>query len=74
MRYSDNCGCKFQNSTSGRLQKRVYEHRVFVEIGACCRRDDSAAPCCITETVKYFLVTKETDREHVNIESLVLVS
>ena len=37
-------------------------------------RDDSAAPCCITDAreILCFLVTKATDRQHVNPESLVL--
>ena len=37
-------------------------------------RDDSAAPCCITDAreILCFLVTKATDRQHMNPESLVL--
>ena len=45
-----------------------------METEACCRRDDSAAPCCITDTGKtlvfFGLVTKATDRQKVNPESL----
>ena len=45
-----------------------------METEARCGRDDSSAPCCITDTRKYlcFLVTKATDEQHVNPESLVL--
>ena len=45
-----------------------------METEAWCGRDDSAAPCCITDTreIFVFLVTKVTDRQHVDPESLVL--
>ena len=41
-----------------------------METEAWCGRDDSAAPCCITDTREIF--TKATDRQHVDPESLVL--
>ena len=45
-----------------------------METEAWSERDDSAAPCCITDSRKIFvfLVTKATDRQHVFPESLVL--
>ena len=45
-----------------------------METEAWCGRDDSGAHCCITDTreISVFLVTKATDRQHVNPESLVL--
>ena len=45
-----------------------------METEAWCGRDDSTAPCCITDTRENlcFLVTKATDRQHVDPESLVL--
>ena len=57
MRYSDNRGCKLQNSTSGLFQK---EHRVFMQTEAWCGRDDSAAPVASQIPGKYlcFLVTR----------------
>ena len=46
-----------------------------METETWCGRDDSAAPCCITDNRErfFFLVTKATDMQHVNSESLVLV-
>ena len=45
-----------------------------METEAWCGRDNSAAPCCITDTREIFgfPVTKATDRQHVISESLVL--
>ena len=45
-----------------------------METEVWCGRDDSASPCCITDTreILCFLVTKATDRQHVDPESLVL--
>ena len=45
-----------------------------METEAWCGRDDRVVPCCITDTREYlcFLVTKATDRQHVDLESLVL--
>ena len=45
-----------------------------METEAWCRRDDSAAPVTSQIPGKYlnFLVTKATDREHVNPERLML--
>ena len=45
-----------------------------METEAWCGRDDSATPCCITDTreITVFPATKATDRQHVDPESLVL--
>ena len=51
--------------------KRIREYRVFTETEAWCRRDDSAAPCCITYTRKLFVfpgneglkVTRQDDEQ-----------
>ena len=44
-----------------------------METEVWCGRDDSAAPCCVTEEYLYFLVTKPlTDNTWIHPESLVL--
>ena len=36
-------------------EERVEEYQFFVEIEALCGRDDSVAPCCITDTREIFV-------------------
>ena len=45
-----------------------------METEAWCGRDDSAAPCCITDTREKFVFdfNKATEKQHVNPDGLAL--
>ena len=65
---------RFKTALAADFKIQYKKIEFFMETEAWCGRDDSAAPCCITDTREnfFFLVTKATDRQHVNPESLVL--
>ena len=74
VRYNDNCGCKFWNSTSGRRQKE-YKNIEFLWKQRPGVGGMIALPLLrhkYRENTWIFWVTKAIDRQHVNLERLML--